>query len=683
MSHTGEYELLVAGHPPVRSAPLSLFVNGADHTVANGGLRCGAVTATRGADGHGDFAGAELNCTAAGSVPATFSWRAYTSAPVGSTEGKILAILTLPEGAKATTAAGAFELSRQAPKQFAPFPAWRVEGALNTSALLCYGGDKSHLYSAHAVSAGGGGLADKHVNPSCFALGNGPATLLWAGGGSSPSPGLNALVAGPADAFHLNYNTRSTDSSTPSRMQAKLWYNAGRGDVSLCLSTNCDTTQKNSGYVILSADEGSVSTSGGGEMTQLFFSWSQTNQDNWVTNSSRCPGPSYKNCGNNDGSVYSNSGNMGNKGRIELKTYVNANGTHHMAAATEHSQAWALAHGYTQSGSLGWVDRPSSGPPPAICQPHAGVDYVCCDLKQVNNVSSVAECCAKCKAEPKCTAWKFNPEDPSSICFLKQGELSNPVHCPSCVVGYTEAPQHLPAANDQNNVWSFGVSGDVLSVPPGFTQSTLLVYSAAGPTRAWDVWGSSMRAAYETTKLADQDIFLAALTMWTDNGAATLGAAWSKVTKGTAPPAYTHTEAPGGVVPPDVSFMNWNWSMVSTEVYGKVADSVVATGIAPRATQLDCWWYPVQVAGKSPASSHPFWCVSDWVLPEQFYPNGTGGLRQRQGVPLMLYFPALCVENVFNAAGKYTWSNTADTGGFVVPVSNQSEEFWGDMFDCK
>ena len=91
----------------------------------------------------------------------------------------------------------------------------------------------------------------------------------------------------------------------------------------------------------------------------------------------------------------------------------------------------------------------------------------------------------------------------------------------------------------------------------------------------------------------------------------------------------------------------------------------------------------MQVAGKSPASSHPFWCVSVWVLPEQFYPNGTGGLRQRQGVPLMLYFPALCVENVFNAAGKYTWSNTADTGGFVVPVSNQSEEFWGDMFDCK
>ena len=45
---------------------------------------------------------------------------------------------------------------------------------------------------------------------------------------------------------------------------------------------------------------------------------------------------------------------------------------------------------------------------------------------------------------------------------------------------------------------------------------------------------------------------------------------------------------------PNISYMNWNWSMVSTEVYGKVADSVRAAGVPPRGTQLDCWWYPVQ-----------------------------------------------------------------------------------------
>ena len=104
-------------------------------------------------------------------------------------------------------------------------------------------------------------------------------------------------------------------------------------------------------------------------------------------------------------------------------------------------------------------------------------------------------------------------------------------------------------------------------------------------------------------------------------------------------------------------------------------------GVAPRGTQLDCWWYPVQVKGPSPASSHPFWCVSDWVLPEEFYPGGTGGLRQRQGVPLMMYFPAPCVDNIWNAGGKYNWTDTAEESGFVLPVAEQSARFWGDMFD--
>lgn len=79
---------------------------------------------------------------------------------------------------------------------------------------------------------------------------------------------------------------------------------------------------------------------------------------------------------------------------------------------------------------------------------------------------------------------------------------------------------------------------------------------------------------------------------------------------------------------------------------------------------------------------HPFWCVSDWVLPREFYPNGTGGVRQSMGVPLMMYFPAACVENVWNAGGKYTWSDTAAEGNFVIPVAEQSEMFWGDVFDA-
>ena len=57
-------------------------------------------------------------------------------------------------------------------------------------------------------------------------------------------------------------------------------------------------------------------------------------------------------------------------------------------------------------------------------------------------------------------------------------------------------------------------------------QETLFVYSGGGPTAAWDEWGTTLRGAYNTTKLDHSDIFIAALTLWTDNGAATLGPGW-------------------------------------------------------------------------------------------------------------------------------------------------------------
>ena len=544
----GNSTLRIAGEAPVRGAPLSVFVGGAAHTVANGGLKCGAPTATSGTDEHGAFRGAELRCTAGAATPAVFSWHAYAGRT--PSQGKLLATLSLPEGASGTAAQGRFDVHQTSPAHFAPFPAWRIEGALNSSAFLCYGGDKAHLYSSHAFSGGGGGLTNTHG--SCFMLGNGPATLLWP---STESGGMQALVAGPASSFHLNYHRKITDAAPAAQLlTAKLWYNEARGDATLCLSAGCDRTQTNSGYTMLSADEGTFNPSavpppgmpgGKGHSTPLFFSWSQANTDNWVTNSSAQPGPTYKNSGNPDGFVYSWPG----EGRIALETYVNANGTHHVAAATAASKAWALAHGYTAQGTLGYLDAPA---PSDLCAPHAGTDYVCCDLKQVN-VSTPAECCAACKAEPACTAWKTQRQ--GGTCFLKQGALSNPVKVGSGVVmGFKHTPAIKPASKSAG-AWGFGVSGDVLSVPAGFKQSTLLVHSGDGPNDAWDEWGSSMRAAHGTKKAADEDVFLAALTLWTDNGAATLGAAW-KADPETVPPPV----APGPVGPdahdlgPDVSY---------------------------------------------------------------------------------------------------------------------------------
>lgn len=243
------------------------------------------------------------------------------------------------------------------------------------------------------------------------------------------------------------------------------------------------------------------------------------------------------------------------------------------------------------------------------------------------------------------------------------------------VVGYVDkplapkpSPPPGPPPRPVKKVWGFGVSGQIGSLPAGFEQESMMVHTAEGPTAAWDNWGAKIRTAYNTRKKADEDIFLAAMTLWTDNGAATLGPAWAKLDPTVKPPPYTK-------LGDGVAFMDWNWTMVSTEVLGTVADNVRSLGVAPRGTQLDCWWYPVTVP------NHPMWCVSDWVLPEQFYPNGTGGVRQRMGTPLMQYFPAPCLENVWNEGGKYRWATGTESENFLVPTADDSALFWGDVFD--
>eukprot|EP00035_Acanthoeca_spectabilis_P033311 m.22938 g.22938 ORF g.22938 m.22938 type:complete len:1111 (+) comp5887_c0_seq1:65-3397(+) len=237
------------------------------------------------------------------------------------------------------------------------------------------------------------------------------------------------------------------------------------------------------------------------------------------------------------------------------------------------------------------------------------------------------------------------------------------------VLGYADPPPpptpSPPTPPGVNTAWTFGVSGEVASVPAGFTQTSVIVYSLDGLTAAVDSFGTTLRAGYNTTKKDDEDVFLATLSLWTDNGAATLGAGWHLVTKSTPPPVPVGSSG---------EYLNINWSMVDEEVMGQVADSVRATGFAPRGSQLDCWWYPVNQA------SHPNWCGLDWQLPPSFYPNGTAGVRARTGVPLMLYFPALCIGESRWSNRNYTWTDTAHQG-WLLPIAPDAERFFGDLFD--
>ena len=62
----------------------------------------------------------------------------HADADAGTGTVKIVATVSLPQGANGT-ALGAFNLGDPHPTQFAPFPQFMIEGALNTSGVLCYG----------------------------------------------------------------------------------------------------------------------------------------------------------------------------------------------------------------------------------------------------------------------------------------------------------------------------------------------------------------------------------------------------------------------------------------------------------------------------------------------------------------------------------------------------------------
>ena len=147
---------------------------------------------TRGGDKFGSFTGVEIRCNTQNDVPATFTWNAYEPAK-DSASGRVVMTLTLPEGANGTSAAGKFDLKNVAPPPFAPFPAWQIGKTLSSAAFLCYGGDKSHLFSSHAPLPV---APDPRRSEIVLLPGNGPGTVVWrpktaTGGAGSSSDRLH------------------------------------------------------------------------------------------------------------------------------------------------------------------------------------------------------------------------------------------------------------------------------------------------------------------------------------------------------------------------------------------------------------------------------------------------------------------------------------------------------------
>ena len=187
---------------------------------------------------------------------------------------------------------------------------------------------------------------------------------------------MGAMVQGPATAFHLALHAVHESGDEPSAptpspgpaggVPATLFYNAKRGDATLCISEVCRKTQTASGYTVL-FEEGYAPAPDVQPMyaSPLYFAWSSANEDNWVTADAGKPGPSYTNFGNADGNVWKDGG--GNRlAVVEFTLDAGAgNGkAHHIAAASNASKTWALAHGYVAGATLGYLDALGPTPPP-------------------------------------------------------------------------------------------------------------------------------------------------------------------------------------------------------------------------------------------------------------------------------------------------------------------------------
>lgn len=189
----------------------------------------------------------------------------------------------------------------------------------------------------------------------------------------------------------------------------------------------------------------------------------------------------------------------------------------------------------------------------------------------------------------------------------------------------------------------------------------MMYYSGQGITPAVDGWGTTLRQVHKTTKQDAEDLFLQTVSYWTDNGAAGNGVDWPTHA---APPEAQYGE-----------YLQLNYTAVGEDALGAMVDSIATSGgIRPRASQIDCWWYPT-------TPQHQFYCGTDWVLPAEYYPNGMAGLSERLATPVMMYMPAVCASNLTTKwDALFNWSDTADQG-WKLPVADEMELFFEMLFD--
>lgn len=252
-----------------------------------------------------------------------------------------------------------------------------------------------------------------------------------------------------------------------------------------------------------------------------------------------------------------------------------------------------------------------------------GTDYYGNDLYSVSNVSTPADCCAACSAEPMCGYWSWadRKTDPANgdVCWLKTsaaGARASPHTSGTVCSG--EPTTRLVA----------GIQGYVVNVEPDFTQGFIVSLSDGGSRMsgingAMQDWGGRLRAMHGTVRNST-DIVLNKLGYWTDNG------------------GYYY----GGNTP-------------TTDIFKGTISNLTASGVNVGYVQIDPYWY-----------GHGWW------PDETLFPGGLVPLRDAVGVPLLQYanFWYKDTAALYDNKWRFLESLAFDVGWLKSPIYSVAPE---------
>eukprot|EP01043_Picozoa_sp_COSAG02_P039416 COSAG02_NODE_3110_length_7343_cov_14.255936_3_plen_491_part_00 len=207
---------------------------------------------------------------------------------------------------------------------------------------------------------------------------------------------------------------------------------------------------------------------------------------------------------------------------------------------------------------------------------------------------------------------------------------------------------HTAISHHDGAVWSWGPSGELTSLPAGFTHRTLLVLGPEGVTDAFERMGKALQALHPGATAARRDsqakdLNLNVLSYYTDAGDEYLNGA----------PAAQLAEV--------------------------IHDAHAPFGLV----QLDDWFHATN-------TSHPdnCGCLENWTGNPRWFEQASGGIRgfaDAVGLPLALYLPAagLC-PGAGEAHFNISTLRGGDGGGssdtvFFVPTPADSPKFFTEL----